>query len=890
MTDRNAFIKLIHTALSAGRADFARFAANDWLNAWSGDTTIQIYLARAEMELGLLDSAMDRVGRVITIDPEQVDAYSLLASALRAKGRADEAHTYQACARILKKEPLDPKSSPSWALHLQEAMGLASNADFDAAVAKASIALTADPQLILPTYSLMSIQRAAGQNSAAIAVAQNGHRRWPDCVAFLLILGQHLIEQGDSQAGVGMLHRAASNDPSEQITHRIVGEGHSYANLWPKELTAELSRPIPADVASNLGDNRLAKAVEGLPVEDEVESCSCKANRNTDTPSHSVEAGDQKPVKAHVKVVDEPLPEPQPWEAFRGPNAGEALSSEEPSPESETLLDVDIEFRRLAQRLNSRRRTRDEDGRSPAYIVLSSRSRLMQHFKEDGFKAIDDRVLNLIESIRRRYGWTAYRLYIDDPATLEPFGLAPVDPGNAWQIKLRLADLDRVLGRRGEMIAAVMIVGGDSIIPFHLLPNPTDDDDQVIPSDNPYATSDENYFIPEWPVGRLPGENEPDLLVRQLDYALKNHKTQAAPRSSIWSLSRWLRFGLGRFITPKVKSLGYSASIWRKSSFAVFKTIGDPNSLITSPPNEASKLPSQAMRPAQLSYFNLHGVEDAPEWYGQRDPLRDQPSQVEFPVALRPGDVINSGRAPRVVFTEACYGAHSIGKTADTALSLKFLTSGSRAVVGSTMTSYGSVTPPLIAADLLGQLFWQYLNQRVPVGEALRRAKLKLAAEMHRRQGYLDGEDQKTLISFVLYGDPLYQPSPTAPQPGVKTVIRRAVRPTTMKTACALGETNIPEEELSPVTMKRIEHIVAQYLPGMQEATCTIHNQQIECSGADHACPSQHFHQKSAHQSPSGAMVITLSKQTSDGKQRHPHFARLTLDPQGKVMKLAVSR
>jgi hypothetical protein len=37
-------------------------------------------------------------------------------------------------------------------------------------------------------------------------------------------------------------------------------------------------------------------------------------------------------------------------------------------------------------------------------------------------------------------------------------------------------------------------------------------------------------------------------------------------------------------------------------------------------------------------------------------------------------------------------------------------------------------------------------------------------------------------------------------------------------------------------------------------------------------------------------MVITLSKKIPDGKRQHPHFARLTLDPEGKVMKLAVSR
>ena len=90
--------------------------------------------------------------------------------------------------------------------------------------------------------------------------------------------------------------------------------------------------------------------------------------------------------------------------------------------------------------------------------------------------------------------------------------------------------------------------------------------------------------------------------------------------------------------------------------------------------------------------------------------------------------------------------------------------------------------------------------------------------------------------------------------------------------------------------VKRIEHIVAQYLPGMQQAVCTIHNQHVQCRGEDHVCPSQHFDQKSVKQSPSGSMVITLSKHIADGHLRHPHFARLTLDSEGKVMKLAVSR
>ena len=51
------------------------------------------------------------------------------------------------------------------------------------------------------------------------------------------------------------------------------------------------------------------------------------------------------------------------------------------------------------------------------------------------------------------------------------------------------------LAKHGEMIGALLIVGGPDIIPFHNLPNPVDDLDMEVPSDNPYGTRDENYFI-----------------------------------------------------------------------------------------------------------------------------------------------------------------------------------------------------------------------------------------------------------------------------------------------------------------------------------------------------------------------------------------------------------
>ncbi len=150
------------------------------------------------------------------------------------------------------------------------------------------------------------------------------------------------------------------------------------------------------------------------------------------------------------------------------------------------------------------------------------------------------------------------------------------------------------------------------------------------------------------------------------------------------------------------------------------------------------------------------------------------PLQYALPICL------NSGRAPQVVFSEACYGAHIINKSTDQAMSLRFLQVGTQAVVGSTCISYGSISPPLIAADFLGHAFWSFLREGVPAGEALRRAKISLAREMHNRQGYLDGEDQKTLISFVLYGDPLA--IPVGLERTAKSILRPARPPAHIKT------------------------------------------------------------------------------------------------------------
>ena len=387
----------------------------------------------------------------------------------------------------------------------------------------------------------------------------------------------------------------------------------------------------------------------------------------------------------------------------------------------------------------------------PVYLMISSKRALTRQYGSAGFEQLASDLRDLKQVVQARAGLETVIAYVDDEVSLQRFDLQPVDPAHPWHVKKLVDSIDAQLADRGRQIRYLLIVGGDRIIPFHRLPNPVDDQDSDVPSDNPYASRDANYLIPERAIGRLPdGENQGLALLRTLiRTSLEAHRRTTVAKGLLSTLSAALKGIQGGH--PNGRGLGYSASIWRKASRAVFHAIGDDGRLRTCPPLTYEGF--QVVEPPHFSYFNLHGIEDGPNWYGQRDALfpADYPL---FPLALRPQDPSISEHADAVVFTEACYGANILGKSASDSIALRLLAVGALAVVGSTKISYGSIAPPLLGADLMGKHFWEGLRAHLTVGEALRHAKVSMASEMQRQQGYLDDEDQKALTSFVLYGDP----------------------------------------------------------------------------------------------------------------------------------------
>jgi hypothetical protein len=520
-----------------------------------------------------------------------------------------------------------------------------------------------------------------------------------------------------------------------------------------------------------------------------------------------------------------------------------------------------------------------DDQIAPAYVIVSSKSNLTARFGDDGFIQVDQDLRELAQAIETHVGLQAVIIYVDDVYSLDPYRLQPIDPADPLQIKMLLDLLDTRLNGQGLEIHYLLIIGGDSVLPFHRLPNPIDDQDESVPSDNPYASRDDNYFIPERAIGRMPdGHAEGvDFLRSLIRTAIDGHDK---PRGKgllnsivdmFWSEDEGNGHGQG-----------YSASIWRRASRAVFKTIGDNQDLRTSPPltYEEFKLSDDP----HLSYFNLHGIEDGADWYGQRDALfpADYPL---FPVALRPADLPPVESANAVVFTEACYGANILGKDTKTSIALRFLASRALALIGSTNISYGSIAPPLLGADLVGRHFWEGLMDHMTIGDALRYAKVSLAKEMQDQQGYLDGEDQKTLISFVLYGDPSLPA--TAIHNGVTAApVSKDIRPSVI----CRRRTKAPKDAVSGELVAKVKSRIEASLPHMAQAqvrTTPLHLCSGNCGNrCGHKCGSAE--KAKAH---SGNWALTLEKDLAgEGNGLHRQVVRVTVDKKGHIIKMAMSK
>lgn len=836
--ERCGAVTLLNAAIETNEVRFARQLALAWLAAFPGDLGVALLHARALMRGGSTLQALPLLAPLAEKDPWNLEVWQTLVQASLGNGEERYSHAVT-CVHALGGRVASSAPRDAWGDAFRAARLAYETGAWDTALKWIETVMEAPGGRLFAALLRLQIERKRSEPNALRALALEVHARWPECIMARMILADVTLLLGDETEGVRLLHTCAAADPAGQIARRVWGSANPYQSLWPEDLGIPFDLPIPAGVAGKMGWNQL-------------------------------ESGPLPPVPAPEPAGAEDAPVDQP-----APDEDGAVREQKM-----LLQSVTKEFEQISEQIHQPGPSR-VDGRCPVYVIVSSREGLRAQYGPQTASVLDMEMRRLAGLVRNRYGWKAVVYYPDDAACTGLYGATPVNPRDPWKIKHSLAELDEAMAKRGERIGALLITGGDRVVPYHRLPNPTDDADGEIASDAPYGTLDANYFVPEWPVGRLPGDSSTDAgpLLESLRVAQRYHARRSKGAMTLgFAWWYWFQSLFERFLpSHSAPSFGYSAAVWRRSSLAVFRPIGAPHTVLTSPPVCTREFPNNQLSTASLGYYNLHGLEDSPAWYGQRDPQEAGP---DYPVALAPEDLQSSGHAPHFVFSEACYGGHIHGKTERDSLALKFLGMGALGVVASTCIAYGSVATPLIAADLLGYLFWHHMKSGRPAGEALMQARLELVREMTRRQGYLDGEDQKTLISFVLYGDPL------AAYDEFRVRTKSPVRPKSFATVKALASE--PQDAIAPTAVSaealaQVKRVVAEYLPGAD--LTGLNFCKVRLDGKPAPVNAKHTRGASGER-----MVVTVRKEVKVVEKIHNHYLRVTLDEAGRTVKLAMSR
>ncbi len=722
--NREQLLLYLSSALQTRSIRFGRQASLSWLAAYPGDLVVSFYLAKFLLLEGKNQQASAILEDICKRDPEYVDAQDALAIA-NAGTDSKVFENAISCAYALGKSVQDIDLVPAWGMKLRSAIKYFRTNQFEESQKLIEEVLSYNLDVALPAiYHLYLVLKS--QNSEDVHnLAALYQQRWPETLVinYLVIDGQ--FERGDDSGAVSLLHRCASHDPQGQVAIHVWGKDNPYQKIWPVVRSIPFNVPLPSEIAALFGWNKLGAGVmPEVPINEEEIQKTPKDTIPEYFNAKSFEATVDASVPSEVNATEEIDSAPVNGEK----NAEEAepeakVTKEKVVKSDETIKAVESAFARLAHRMNQKN-LEQADGRYPMYVILTTKKGLNDTYGPQTAAVIDKEMRLLAEAVKGEKRWGSLVFYPDDEENNPKLGLPVAKSIDPWQIKLALVDLDKSLSAKGAMIGAVLIVGGHEIVPFHKLPNPTDDADTEVLSDNPYSTLDSNYFIPEWPVGRMPGEKGEDasLLLMKIRQAVAAHNPTKKAKSvfdqirpGLDFVRQVLNFFLLKPISSGKKSFGYTAAVWQKSSVSVFKPIGENQALLLSPPEYSGSFPGERINYSELGYFNLHGLVDSADWYGQPD-ASGGVSGVDYPVALNPKDLHKNSKSPEVVFTEACYGAHVDQKTENESLALRFLTIGTKAIAGSTCISYGSVASPLIGADLLGYLFWKYLKSGLTGG------------------------------------------------------------------------------------------------------------------------------------------------------------------------------
>lgn len=372
----------------------------------------------------------------------------------------------------------------------------------------------------------------------------------------------------------------------------------------------------------------------------------------------------------------------------------------------------------------------------------------------------------------RARGITTVHLALDDARAMAAHGVAPL-AGRASAAKVKRT-LDALCRRLHPDY--VVLFGGRDIVPMFVVPNPSHDphgdDDRDVPTDNPYACSmpyrageRKSYLVPDRALGRitdLDGDGDPAWL---LDYLARAAAWQPKPAAFY------------------ARPYAVVCHEWKAAGEACMAYLGLPGAeLQVSPPAHDADATARARLRRTLHLVKCHGAALDPRFYGQKG--------QSYPEVLTSPTLRGKVSPGTLAAAMCCYGAQ-VYSPADPAaqlpgawpLATTYLREGAIGFAGATRIAWVGVDA-MMCADWIAAAFLKSALGGASLGRALLESRQDYVRWL-ASQGQVPGRaDEKTLIEYVLLGDPSVHPVATAAHaaPRVSPLLaqersqRRAVR------------------------------------------------------------------------------------------------------------------
>jgi len=344
------------------------------------------------------------------------------------------------------------------------------------------------------------------------------------------------------------------------------------------------------------------------------------------------------------------------------------------------------------------------------------------------------------------HGVKTIHVAVDDAAAMRALGVRAVW-GRVTANKIKRA-VDALWKRLKPDY--LVLFGGDDIVPHFVVPNPSydprGDDDRDVPTDNPYATATafrrsrlSSYLVPDRVVGRIPdmaGDGDPAWLLDYLAVA------------SAWASESRSAYG---------GAYAICCDAWKGAGEDCMREIGEPVArLMISPPETDTSAAPRARLASRLHMIKCHGAQLDPNFYGQRG--------NSYPVSLASDSLRRRLRPHTLAAAMCCYGAQ-VYSPADPAatepgkwpLASSYLRGGAWGFVGSTMIAWVGVGQKM-CADWIVTAYLKGVLAGASLGRAFLESKQDYMRWISQQGGTPDLADEKTLIEFVLLGDPSIHP------------------------------------------------------------------------------------------------------------------------------------